>query len=309
MERSDSDIHSEGQDLPLTKLTNTVKCNYIFEIEILDTMIDDAFKKSAGYKYYRAKKVESDKAKADDEPEEQHESLVKNTDEEKHVETDDSDDFDIDLSENEPYRDYDATGFGVFVYKKSTEPLKSTYLRWFMKKSRSVNAMRRTTWFDLLLKSNIDQNEDHIVETSIVVIEKKFKVVIQKNKLTIADLEGAGLEKLKLHHKNDVELAYHVFQLKEAVLSKAQWNSDEGDVSKPRSFECHMSKSSKPYPSFYNSDFYCLVYLSTEEKYTTSLTKHYAARYYIQGIKDIVLDIWSKEVHRYLIEAMNIIHQ
>ncbi|GJX28599.1 hypothetical protein Tco_0236678 [Tanacetum coccineum] len=70
--RSNSDMHSKGQDLPLTKLTNTIKGTYIFRMEIPDTMIDDVFKKSAGYKYYRAKKV-----KATEEPEEQHVSLVK----------------------------------------------------------------------------------------------------------------------------------------------------------------------------------------------------------------------------------------
>ncbi|GKB11499.1 hypothetical protein Tco_0845422 [Tanacetum coccineum] len=41
-------------------------------MEIPDTMIDDVFKKSAGYKYYRAKKV-----KATEEPKEQHVSPVK----------------------------------------------------------------------------------------------------------------------------------------------------------------------------------------------------------------------------------------
>ncbi|GKE46438.1 hypothetical protein Tco_1477696, partial [Tanacetum coccineum] len=73
----DSDMHSEGQDSPLTKLTNTIKGTYKFGMEIPDTMINDAFKKSAGYKYYRAKKAESEKAKAVEEPEEQHASLVK----------------------------------------------------------------------------------------------------------------------------------------------------------------------------------------------------------------------------------------
>ncbi|GJX90953.1 hypothetical protein Tco_0344279 [Tanacetum coccineum] len=47
--RSDSDMHSEGQDLPLTKMTNTIK----------------------------AKKAESEKTKAADEPKEQHVSPVR----------------------------------------------------------------------------------------------------------------------------------------------------------------------------------------------------------------------------------------
>ncbi|GJZ10507.1 hypothetical protein Tco_0545266 [Tanacetum coccineum] len=109
--------------------------------------------------------------------------------------------------------------------------------RWFTKKSGSANAVRRTTWFDLILKSNIDQNEDHILGPSTVAISKKLKEIIQKDELIIADLEGAGLEKLKLHYKNDVELEYHVDQLNVEVVFEAQWNIDEGDVSKPRSFE------------------------------------------------------------------------
>ncbi|GJW69534.1 hypothetical protein Tco_0126451 [Tanacetum coccineum] len=46
-------------------------------MEIPDIMISDAIKKLAGYKYYMAKKVESEKAKTIDEPKEQHVSLVK----------------------------------------------------------------------------------------------------------------------------------------------------------------------------------------------------------------------------------------
>ncbi|GJZ59154.1 hypothetical protein Tco_0614970, partial [Tanacetum coccineum] len=78
-----------------------------------------------------------------------------------------------------------------------------------------------------------------------VAIAKNFKELIQKDKLTIADLEGTRLEWLKVQYKIDVELEYYVSQLKAAVLSEAQWNSDEGDVSKPRLFERHISKSIK----------------------------------------------------------------
>ncbi|GJV86636.1 hypothetical protein Tco_1530574 [Tanacetum coccineum] len=87
--------------------------------------------------------------------------------------------------------------------------------KWFTKKSGSENDKRRTTWFG----------------PSIVAIAKKLKELIQKDELTIAYLEGAGLEKLK-----------------------------------------------------------------KQEKYTTSLTKNYAASYHIQSIKDMIPDRWSKEV-------------
>ncbi|GKG58439.1 hypothetical protein Tco_0592218, partial [Tanacetum coccineum] len=37
----------------------------------------------------------------------------------------------------------------------------------------------------------IDKDENHILGPSIVAIAKKFKELIQKDKLLIADLEGA----------------------------------------------------------------------------------------------------------------------
>ncbi|GKG37235.1 hypothetical protein Tco_0447408, partial [Tanacetum coccineum] len=76
-----------------------------------------------------------------------------------------------------------------------------------------------------------------ILGPSTVMIAKNIKAIIQKDELTIADLKGAGLERLKQQYKNDVKLEYHVDQLKAAVLTKAKWNSDEDDVSKSRSFE------------------------------------------------------------------------
>ncbi|GJW26168.1 hypothetical protein Tco_0039979 [Tanacetum coccineum] len=140
------------------------------------------------------------------------------------------------------------------------------HIGWFTKKLGSVDAAkRRTIWFDLLLKSDIDQNEDHILGPSTVA------------------------------YKNDVELEYDVDQLKASVLREAQWNNREGDVSKPRSFKRHMSKSTKPYSNFYNTDFYYLVNVSMGEKYATSLTKHFPDR-------------WSKKIYYYQIEALNSIY-
>ncbi|GJQ89014.1 hypothetical protein Tco_0000153 [Tanacetum coccineum] len=72
---------------------------------------------------------------------------------------------------------------------------------------------------------------------STIAIAKKFKELIKKDELTIADFEGPRLERLKVQYNNNVELEYHVSQLKAIVLSEAQWNNNEGDVSKPKSFE------------------------------------------------------------------------
>ncbi|GKA12797.1 hypothetical protein Tco_0692343, partial [Tanacetum coccineum] len=75
--RSDSELHNEGQDSPLTKLTNTVVAKFKFGMEIPDTMINDAIKQLAGYKYYKHKRNESEKAKFVEEPKEQHVSPVR----------------------------------------------------------------------------------------------------------------------------------------------------------------------------------------------------------------------------------------
>ncbi|GJR75249.1 hypothetical protein Tco_0087614 [Tanacetum coccineum] len=168
---------------------------------------------------------------------------------------------------------------------------KHPYPEWFPKKSGL--AKRRTTWFDLLLKSDIDQNKNHILGPSTVMIAKNIKAIIQKDELTIADLKGTGLERLKQQYQNGVKLEYHVDQLKAVVLTEAKWDSDKDEVSKPKSFKRHMSKNKKPHPSFYNNDFYYLVCLSTEEKYTTCITKHYVSRYYKQ---DNIIDFFKAEM-------------
>ncbi|GJX37000.1 hypothetical protein Tco_0250303 [Tanacetum coccineum] len=67
-----------------------------------------------------------------------------------------------------------------------------------------------------------------------------------------------------------------------------------------------MSKSTVPHPCFYNNDYTYLVDLITEEKYTTSITMHYATRYYKEGIEDMIPERWSEEVHRYHFEALNV---
>ncbi|GKB14922.1 hypothetical protein Tco_0848845 [Tanacetum coccineum] len=76
-QRSNSKMHSEGDDLHITKLSNTIEGKFKFGREIPDTMIDDAFKKTTGFTYYKAKKVESEKAKAVEEREEENVSPVR----------------------------------------------------------------------------------------------------------------------------------------------------------------------------------------------------------------------------------------
>ncbi|GKB49081.1 hypothetical protein Tco_0899834 [Tanacetum coccineum] len=89
------------------------------------------------------------------------------------------------------------------VHTPAIQPLdpEDEYIRtrpdpeWYTKSGPAGAAKRKTTWFDLLLKSDIDQNENHILGPSTVVIAKKLKEIIQKDELTIVNLED-GAKKL-----------------------------------------------------------------------------------------------------------------
>ncbi|GJY48380.1 hypothetical protein Tco_0438336 [Tanacetum coccineum] len=74
--RSYSKLHSSQDDQPITKLLSITNGDYKFGMEVPDAMISDAIKKKAGYTYYMAKKVESEKAKIVDEPEKQHKDAM-----------------------------------------------------------------------------------------------------------------------------------------------------------------------------------------------------------------------------------------
>nr|GEV18916.1 hypothetical protein [Tanacetum cinerariifolium] len=137
--------------------------------------------------------------------------------------------------------------------------------------------------------------------------ERNIKELIKKDEPTLADLEGARLEMLKSRYKNYVELKYHVNQIKPTMLNEAKLSDEDDDLTKPQSWEKQMSKSARTDSHFYNNIFYYLTYLSME-KYASSLTKHYVARYYVEGIEDMNSDRWSREAHKYHVDVVYGIH-
>ncbi|GJZ08911.1 putative reverse transcriptase domain-containing protein [Tanacetum coccineum] len=291
-------FHSSQDDHPIPKLLSTTNGEYKFRMEVPDAMISDAIKKKAWYKYYLAKKVESEKAKIVDEQEKQHTSPIKSgrgkgfmcygdqvanvpnklkkdvvprktrsltiTDEaavgelansisiqelcsqqrrrskltidnqtdkavanmyndlnklgERANEADDVDESDMGLSNDNPQGNDDAARSHdnqdppnnregenkkkrqkdvdepssrssrrnrspVIIVQDDTlamQPLDQANIliqkyskpEWFLKKSGL--AKRRTTWFDLFLKSDIDKEENHILGPSNVAIAKKI---------------------------------------------------------------------------------------------------------------------------------------
>nr|GEW31188.1 hypothetical protein [Tanacetum cinerariifolium] len=133
-------------------------------MEIPDIMIDVTFKKTAEYKYYKAKKVESKKEKAVEEPKEQNLPFVKS-----------------------------GRGKG---YMRSGENEANVSMMRVKGKSNEIDDADESDMD--LIDDNLVRDDD-VAGPSTVSIAKKLKEIIHKDKLTISDLEGAGLEKLKLH--------------------------------------------------------------------------------------------------------------
>nr|GEV40624.1 hypothetical protein [Tanacetum cinerariifolium] len=277
-------------------------------MEVPDAMISDAIKKKVRYKYYMAKKVESEKAKIVDEPEEQHVSPVKS-----------------------------RRGKGLMCYgdqvanvpnklKKEAVPRKiksltiaenavvDMYNEWGQKlKGPAVEDIAVQSLLDLQKGSkasrlkSLRQKKQPVIEEGSSSAHNKYYSSSDTD--SDATLYSSCSEKSK-ESKNETDDAdeSNMDLFDDNLHEDDDAASDEGDVSKPRSFERHMSKSTKPHPCFYNNDYTYLVDLNTEDKYTTSITKHYATRYYKDGIEDGIPERWSKEVRRYHFEALNGIH-
>ncbi|GJZ04962.1 hypothetical protein Tco_0538237 [Tanacetum coccineum] len=310
--RSDSKLHSSQDDQPITKLLNMTNGDYKFGMEVPDAIISDAIRKKEGYTYYMAKKVEianvTDKLKKDVVPGKTRsltiaeETVVVQINYDANdliwILSDDNysemmmlqDPLNNREGENKKKRRKDVgepssrssrrNRSPIVIVQDGTpsmQPLDKTYIliqkhsnpKWFLKMSGL--AKRRTTWFDLFLKSDIDKDENHILGPSIVAIAKKLKELIQKDELTIADLRAQRYRRLrcclKLDHLNNT-----------------------------------IVESTKTTSLFYYQRLHLPCGSQPEEKYTTSITKHYAARYHKEGIEDMI----PKEVYHYHFKALNV---
>nr|GEV43058.1 hypothetical protein [Tanacetum cinerariifolium] len=100
------------------------------------------------------------------------------------------------------------------IRKDAVEDMIQKHLNpeWFLdlkdKLVMDANKEVKHSWFDMLLKSNIDQDEITSLGLSTVMMAKKVKELIKEEKLTIADLEGVGLEMLNNRLDLDIEDMY-----------------------------------------------------------------------------------------------------
>nr|GEZ12406.1 hypothetical protein [Tanacetum cinerariifolium] len=118
---------------------------------------------------------------------------LKDESEESAKENDDADESNMDLPDVNPHGDDDDDARILLIIVRG-------------RTRRNVKSMSANLLLD---HQDINKDENYILGPLIVAIEKKFKELIQKDELSIADLEGARLERVKVQYNNDVELEYH----------------------------------------------------------------------------------------------------
>ncbi|GJU49710.1 hypothetical protein Tco_1219265 [Tanacetum coccineum] len=121
---------------------------------------------------------------------------------------------------------------------------------------------------------------------------------LQISDLTKADLVGPVYNLLKGTYKSYVELEYNMEECYKALNDQLDWKNLKGDrypfkLSKPLPLVESRNRLMVPADYFFNNDLAYLQGGSTNRTYTTSLTKTKAAKYYLQGIEDMVPTLWS----------------
>ncbi|GJT35722.1 hypothetical protein Tco_0926141 [Tanacetum coccineum] len=122
-------------------------------------------------------------------------------------ETNDADESDMDLPDDNLHGDDDAANKeNSLSYNNSPTKLS---------KSQSKEVDAKAAQYPSQKVSNDNQDPPNNREVGKQEEKKngskKFKELIQKDELTIADLEGRGLKRLKVQYNNDVELEYHKY--------------------------------------------------------------------------------------------------
>ncbi|GJU91257.1 hypothetical protein Tco_1303680 [Tanacetum coccineum] len=313
--RSDSKLHSSQDDHPITKLLNITNGDYKFGMEVPDAMISDAIKKKSGYKYYMAKKVESKKAKIVDEPEEQHISLIKS-----------------------------GKGNGFMCYGDQVANVPNKLKKDdVLRKTKSLTIAEEAVVGELANSISIQEPLSQRRRRSQLTIDSQTdKAVPDMYNEWGHKLEGTTVEDPAIQSLLDLQKGSKASRL-ENLRQKKQPVVGEGSNKSANELTDFMSHlvytdaqttlmvhnpevnpelisyilGASEVPLGTHEDVLVTKSLMQEmfpdenvhqEKYTTCITKHYAARYYKEGIEDRIPKRWSKEVRCYHFDALNGIH-
>ncbi|GJS32672.1 hypothetical protein Tco_0531054 [Tanacetum coccineum] len=116
--------------------------------------------------------------------------------------------------------------------------------------------------------------------------------------LTQEILLGPAFKLLKGTRNNFAELEYDFEECYKALSEKLYWDNPEGgdypfDLTKPLPLVMNMNRQMVPVDYLFNNDLKYLQGGILTMTYTTSTTKTKAAQYDLQGIEDMVPNIWS----------------
>ncbi|GJS86077.1 hypothetical protein Tco_0752618 [Tanacetum coccineum] len=139
------------------------------------------------------------------------------------------------------------------------------------------------SWFNDFVDATKDLEENEIQEGSTIICAKKLKEILKKEKITKADLRGAGFKLLKSRFSNSIKLEYNMEQIYQAMKTI------------PTSY-------------FFYIDLEYLMDWNKEKKHALSLSKYYAAKYEQDGIKEIILNLWTYGIEDYDRDAALGIH-
>ncbi|GJW32157.1 hypothetical protein Tco_0052189 [Tanacetum coccineum] len=130
-----------------------------------------------------------------------------------------------------------------------------------------------------MVNSEKNQRTFDDVMGSVIDFTNFTKNCLKKDKITKADLEGPAFKLMKGIHKNYIELEYNFKQCYLAL--------------KPLPLHDAPGRLTIPVDFFFNKDLEYLTTGNVEKKYATSLTKPKSARYHLEGIKEMIPQLWS----------------
>ncbi|GJT62911.1 hypothetical protein Tco_1006444 [Tanacetum coccineum] len=166
---------------------------------------------------------------------------------------------------------------------KRKTPQQGPTQSWLMTIGSSADKLSKT--FDELMSTPIDFS---------AYIMNGLKIT----NLTQETLLRPAFKLLKGTRTNFAELEYDLEECYKALLEKLDWENLKGgdypfDITKPLPLVMNGSRQMVPVDHFFNNDLKYLQGEISTMTYTTSTTKTKAAQYDLQGIEDMVPNIWT----------------
>ncbi|GJV07891.1 hypothetical protein Tco_1345547 [Tanacetum coccineum] len=143
---------------------------------------------------------------------------------------------------------------------------------------------------------------------SVVDFTKFVKNCLQKEKIRKADFKERAFKLLKGNYKNYIELEYNFEQCYLPLIDQTDWINLERervsyDLSKPLVLQGPPGRTTIHVDFFFNKDLEYLKKRSTERRYASPLTKLKVAWYEIEGLEDMIPNLWIDSKEKYDINA------